>query len=213
MFNELKKMLGGLSWKKLKLWPKWAMFYCLGIITAFIIGAISAAIDPPIIGDQKEMVKRWDMKESPRNQLLIKFDDVNGDPWKVILQREEKSDLVENIILVKQNNNDEEHYVFRYFGSGSRLSGLVNLNGYDNPMVAYGWLIPEDDESGCLWIDVNFDSQFDGRRIPSKYEIPVGENWEQGEKVTGSENQVRTKSGIYKFDMNLGRWLKASDKK
>ena len=210
MFKELKKMLNGIALDKIKHWPKWAMFYCLGIVTVFIFGFIAATIDPPIIGTKKEMLNRWEINETNGKQLTLEFNDTNEIPWKVVIQKNETSNLVENIMLLNVTNGVERH-VFRYIRkSDDNVLSNFGLGGYDGSVVKYGWNVPNED-SYC-WTDINLDSCFDERQSPSKYEILVGDNWEQGKKVFDDKKIVKTVSGNYVFDIYSGKWINAIDK-
>ncbi|KPK76023.1 MAG: hypothetical protein AMJ79_08635 [Phycisphaerae bacterium SM23_30] len=210
MFNELKKMLGGLSWNNIKQWPKWATFYVLGVLSICVVGAIAAAIDPPIMGDQKEMLKRWDMRElegiGVGKVLLIEFTDVNDIYWTLAVERDQQNETVEHISLM--NGVDEERIsVFEYYGLGTgRIFNYDTGEGYDCPLVNYGWYKPDTDS--CIWQDLNYDSLFDERFISGQYEILIEDNWVQGKKIGQRHKQVKTDNGVFEFDIKMGQWKK-----
>lgn len=205
MFKELTKLFEGLSFKKIKQWPKWAMFYFLGIITFFIIAAIGAALDPPIVGKQKELLRRWNMREVKGKGLLITFDDVNNIPWTIAIERDRKTDVVEKIMLMK----NEKDFVFRYYGKG-KIFGFETYGVYDSPLAIYGWF--GSDRSGYVWHDLNFDSRIDEEHCLGSYNILVGDRWIRGLRSGDKGKQVETNEGVFLFDTKSGKWKKVSTK-
>lgn len=215
MYKGLTKMFRGLSWNNIKQWPKWAMFYVLGVLSICVAGAISAAIDPPIIGDQKEMVKRWDMRELEGKALLIEFTDVNDIYWTLVVNRDQQNEKVERISLMNGRNGVDEEMisVFEYFGLGTgSLYHYETGKGYDCPLVNYGWYGHEPNTVSCIWQDLNYDSLFDEKYISRGdeflYEILIEDNWVQGKKIGERNKQVKTDNGVFEFDINIGQWKK-----